>query len=544
MDRCSESITYGCLDRSFWHYKAVTDFPGATWQQAVFGLALLYKHPFPGNIFCGSPLLLRWIEAALLWSGRIQNRDGSWSEWYHNERSFCATAYTTWTAARAVAELDGDLSRETRRSVLDALVRGGEWLCRHDNPNLGNQMAASLAALSALCRLTGEERFHRGRDEKKRWLVASQHSEGWLPEYGGADVGYSFVALDSLSDACRTFPDEDLREAARRLAGWLSPLVHSDGAAGGSVGSRGGDLFLPAGIASSAEDSSAAYLLSLWRKGTESGASAGPLTVDDRYLASFFFNSLVRAAIDVQGRSTDRDAAGFLPAPFTFYREAGLVALHDREFTFVSGLKGGACFRVTRVGKAAWEDSGYIVSDDGGRSYVSQGWKEGGAPEVRGSWPGEVTLTAGGAFRLWDRNRPVGARTIAFKAAGRVLFALPPVEALVSRRLKKSAVTGREYVPITLERTFFLEAGRLTVNDVIVNRSGRRLKRIVPEPAAFLSYSPTSRFRTGLLEVSPAAGDLSERVCDIVNRTGKVSLRSVIPLTGSGTGAAVEIVDD
>ena len=94
LDRRPWSPTYGCFDREYWHYKTLIEFPRANFQAAVWGLALLYKTPFPGNEFAGNPQVLDWIHAALkFWAG-MRHADGSLDEWYRNERSFCVTAYT------------------------------------------------------------------------------------------------------------------------------------------------------------------------------------------------------------------------------------------------------------------------------------------------------------------------------------------------------------------------------------------------------------------------------------------------------------------
>ena len=47
-DRNAHSPTYGCFDRSYWHYRTM-DFPCGMSQEFCLPLALAWKNPFPDN---------------------------------------------------------------------------------------------------------------------------------------------------------------------------------------------------------------------------------------------------------------------------------------------------------------------------------------------------------------------------------------------------------------------------------------------------------------------------------------------------------------
>ena len=61
LDRNKFSPTYGCFDRNFWHYKTVTDYPSAIFQQPVLTLSLLYKNNFKGNVYYNRPEILDYL---------------------------------------------------------------------------------------------------------------------------------------------------------------------------------------------------------------------------------------------------------------------------------------------------------------------------------------------------------------------------------------------------------------------------------------------------------------------------------------------------
>ncbi|MGC8971527.1 MAG: hypothetical protein ACP5K2_04910 [bacterium] len=101
LDKNPNSPTFGSFDRQFWHYNVV-DFPCARAQEAILTLALLYRHNFPGNIYFKNEAIFSWIDGALNFWIDIQNSDGSFNEWYPNEHSFVATAFTTYAISETL----------------------------------------------------------------------------------------------------------------------------------------------------------------------------------------------------------------------------------------------------------------------------------------------------------------------------------------------------------------------------------------------------------------------------------------------------------
>src|SRR3989338_3382062 len=85
-DRNPISPTYGSFDREYWQYKKV-DTPYASVQGAVFSLALLYKNRLYNNPYYKNKKIIEWIVAGIRFLSKIQKRNGSFDEYYPNERS-------------------------------------------------------------------------------------------------------------------------------------------------------------------------------------------------------------------------------------------------------------------------------------------------------------------------------------------------------------------------------------------------------------------------------------------------------------------------
>ncbi len=534
MDRSSASLTRGCLDRNYWQYKAVTDFPGATWQQPLYGMALLYRHPFPGNVFHRSPVFLEWIEAGLLWWAGIQNRDGSFDEWYSGERSFCATAFTAWSAAAAVTEVGEELSPAAAGALDGAIQSAGRWLCLHENPDVGNQTAASLAALTTIHRLTGDETFKRAADLRKEQLLSTGSSEGWFPEYGGADPGYGFVTLELLADAARRTGDGALDEAAAGLLRWLAPLVHPDGTLSGAAGSRGGELVLPGGLALCSDREESSYLWNILSGAVKGGWAPAGHSVDDRYLAHFVFNSLARAAAE-GFPPVDTGDPGYAPPPLSCAPLSGFAALHQGPSHVLLSLGGGGAVTVYTGGRAVFRESGWIAVDGEGRGYVTQHPGRGVQGSFEGDGPENFRAGVTVPFRRWDRNRPPGGLVIPFKAAARLLLPTGGAARAFSRKIRERKVVGTEAVPLTVRRRYVLAGGRLEITDRFSGNPGAEITALVRNGGSFLGHSPSGRLFDGKDLLARADdGAAMEEALRLLNGGRTCTVTTKVPLAGDG----------
>ena len=83
-DRNPFSPTFGSFDREHWQYKK-TDTPYASVQSAVLSVTILYKNKLPNNPYYKNKRVLEWIVAGLKFLSKIQKRNGSFDEYYHNE---------------------------------------------------------------------------------------------------------------------------------------------------------------------------------------------------------------------------------------------------------------------------------------------------------------------------------------------------------------------------------------------------------------------------------------------------------------------------
>lgn len=224
-DRNENSKTCGCFDRYYWHY-ALKDFPNARFQESILFMTLLYCNDFQGNVFFGKKKLKVWIERAIKYWISIQNRDGSFNEYYPYESSFVATAFTGYAVSESLKLLD---DKNISKFCVDALLKSAKWLAKNNNFDVGNQMAVSISAMYNIYRITGEKYFLGAIKQKINILLKMQKQEGYFLEYGGYDIGYLSIAISYLAKYYRESKDKSILEPLKRAIVFVEDKIDTDG---------------------------------------------------------------------------------------------------------------------------------------------------------------------------------------------------------------------------------------------------------------------------------------------------------------------------
>lgn len=368
LDKNLNSPTFGSFDRQFWHYNVV-DFPCARTQEAVLTLALLYGHNFPSNIYFKNRVILDWIDGALRFWISIQNSDGSFNEWYPNEHSFVATAFTTYAISETLLILDKEVP--SYEKVITSLKKASDWLLRYTDFTACNQVAGAIASLYNVYLLTNVQKYKDGALEKLRRLKERQDEEGWFSEYGGPDIGYLSLTIDYLCKYYEKSKDIDARDIIDRALEFLVYFVHPDGTFGGEYGSRNTKYIIPSGIEYSSHwNKNARKIAFVLRRSLEKKSSIGPYNLDDRYLSYIGYTYLQAHMNKYQG---ELELPLYSDEFSKFFKNSGLFVLSNKNFYIVSNLKKGGVFRISFKQKGiSTSDSGVIVGI--GDNIYSSGW--------------------------------------------------------------------------------------------------------------------------------------------------------------------------
>lgn len=252
INRDPASSTYGCFDRRYWAWKMV-DFPEATFQRNLANLAWYSENEvnLPNR-----QMIKDAVIAGLRYTAHIQHRDGSFDQAYPNERSFGATGFLLPDLIKAYVNTSERCSHEDKELIESMLRRASDFLCRNNEQHglISNHLAGAALGLRLSFDLFQEQKYKDKYEQLVAFILKNQSSEGWFPEYGGADPGYQTLCMHYLSQIYRLAPSQELKNGLQSSLDFLQFFIHPDGSFGGEYGSRRTEIYYPGGIALLADE--------------------------------------------------------------------------------------------------------------------------------------------------------------------------------------------------------------------------------------------------------------------------------------------------
>lgn len=509
LDREPLSTTYGCFDRTYWAWK-FTDFPASRFQEGVYTLALLREIAYRGGDCKYGTFhnLVEWCRAGYeFWRG-TQHRDGSFDEAYPHERSLAATAFTAFYLGEAYSLISADLPASDRESIRQTIARAAGWLTRHGERHavISNHLGAAAAALHVAVTITGEGRFELARDKYLRSIYEHQSAEGWYREYGGADPGYQTLTLYFLASIWRSRPDPQLTESLRSGVHFLKHFVHPDGTLGGEYGSRGTEIYFPAGfeiLAGAMPD--AASVAAAMRMSIERGATAGPRTMDAQN-----FRPLLNNYLDAARHAGAIGNAGPLPCDLVgewVFEDAGLFVKSTRSYFAVFGQGKGGVLKV--FGKTnrlpLHSHCGYWLRLERGGIASTQ------HTDGRSWWrhsPGDVEVES--SFRLVPQKVFSPVIFVAFRLASLLWAFVPGPAYWIKTLLVKQLTRPGRRLPLRVRRRVAFREESVTVSDQIKveRRTGLRITTLRGGEKFSTFHTGSARyFQPGEFELPPLEKD-------------------------------------
>lgn len=459
LNRNPSSGSYGSFDRAYWHYRT-NDISSARYQEAVLTLAILYKSPFEGNIYYQDAKILEWINASLDFACSIQNRDGSFDEWYPYEGSFVATSFVVAALSRTLLVLgkDGVTSFET---TCARLQRGADWIARHEEGLVFNQVAGSAVALLNIFLLTHNTFYKQSAEKKINFILEHQTSEGWWNEYGGPDIGYLSLMIDYLVTYYQETTDERVLRAVKKANFFITHFLHPNFTVGGEYMSRNTEYLIPSGFARLSTDESAKIIVAFSATSLTLKQGVQPHNLDDRYLCYILHNWL-EAGLVFDSENYMEDSKTYLREKEfdIFFQEAGIRVIRNKKYYFVTNLRKGGVFRVYSE-EGPYLDSGIEVRYR--RSvYISNALDYENEIKQNSS-----LLQVKGSLKPIQEPLMKTLIMIAFKLFQITLGRIGILQRIIKKFLRKKMITYKNETPIIFERSFILSENRIEVKDAI-----------------------------------------------------------------------------
>jgi hypothetical protein len=239
LDRSEFSYSYGSFDKDYWHFKT-KDFSSAGPQMGVEFLALLWSFENSENKYFKNENILKWCRASLLYTLSLQNKDGSFDEWYPNERGWAGpTSYVIHSLFQATSILRDQLSMDDLAKITNCFHNAGKFLILRDEKEfLANHFALYLLSLLEIYEITQDGSFLCVYERDVGLFFSKVTSEGWADEYDGVDFSYALATLNFFVHIHKLRPSLEIERFAQKSYQFLAYFCFPDGSIGAGLGSR------------------------------------------------------------------------------------------------------------------------------------------------------------------------------------------------------------------------------------------------------------------------------------------------------------------
>ncbi|HRZ30066.1 MAG TPA: hypothetical protein P5274_00120 [Candidatus Paceibacterota bacterium] len=458
LNRNPSSISYGSFDRAFWHYRT-NDISCVRYQEATLTLALLYCHNFEGNNYYQDKKVFEWIRASLLFTVRLQRRNGSFDEWYINEGSYVATAFQVVALSQAIILFrEKGVVLPEEAVVLTCLEKAIQFLIKNKEETVMNQVSGAILAIASVGYLCQRKDLIIFADNLLDDFITKQNFEGWWSEYGGPDIGYLTLTINYLEKYQTLTGSQKVTPVISKAKDFVLAFINPDLTAGGEYMSRNTEYIIPS--------AALPYLGAL-----------KPLHLDDRYLCYILYN-WIEAGLKILPQDFELHKGN------NFYRNSRLLRVASESyFLVVNGDKGGS-FRLYSNGKVYY-DSGLEISSRLGR------FSTGILDKNNKVLFGHGEFLASGSVKVIREPLMKTLTTIVFKFwqffLGRVSF----FQKLVKDFLRPRMINYSSRSSLTFERKFKYSKDEIIVTDIIYGGAKNDIKFGVK---ASYSAVPSSKY--------------------------------------------------
>ena len=192
--------------------------PNASLQYGVYPLTWLWKNDKTGR-YKGNKNLLEWIVAAINFWVKIQNRNGSFNQFFPNEQSVGTTYYTLSAVLYAFENIKDLIDSELKVKIEDAIVKSSDFVLKNDEDYaiISNHIALFAYVNLKLDRIRNDSRFKEKAMKQLDTVFENQSTEGWFMEYEGAAPGYQTQCIYYLSECYLLTGDSQIEQGDGRV---------------------------------------------------------------------------------------------------------------------------------------------------------------------------------------------------------------------------------------------------------------------------------------------------------------------------------------
>jgi len=451
-DRNPHSVTYGCFDRNYWHFKII-DFPSGMSQEFVWPLALAWAFSLPDNPYYRSDAIKEWIRAGIHYAALSSRPDGSCDDYYPFERATGAAAFSLLACIESYITIGLD-----DKDLLDFFIRRADWIGQHrESGQLSNHEALVVLCLLRLQQLIATDRWQETVDHRLAQLLSWQNPEGWFSEYNGCDPGYQTLTISLLARIYEHSQKNEIRDALVSAVRVAAEFVHVDGSFAGEYGSRNTFNFFPHGF----------ELIGKWMpealsindrvlQGFKNGKAA--CYGDDHIVGHHMWNYLLASCDFVTARPT----LSTKPSGRVHFKHAGLLIDRRENYELYIALNKGGVFKLFHATDLVASDTQIsIVVKDGKRLRNA-------VCHLAGEYNCQLsdnTITIEGAFGWAKQTQMTSPRLVLLRLVMLSFGRFFPN--IIRTILQKLLISGKTHAPFHFVRRLNWNGARWTVFDEV-----------------------------------------------------------------------------
>lgn len=481
-DREPLSVTYGCFDKSYWHFKT-KDFPSGMSQEYVLALALFSNvAERVGDFQQLSELCRNQALAGIEFSMKNSSARHE-DDYFPGERAFGATVFTLY----AFTETCLILNLPTTPRMLDFLCKRADWVIKKQEAGkLSNHHAIAGLALLNVAILSKMESYRRAALSKIDEVLSWQTDEGWFPEYGGFDPGYHTVTIDFLAQFYVKSPSKSLHTGLLKAVNLSKDMMCPDGSFSGVCGSRNTDIFHACGFEICRSLFPAAKYVSDGYKSAKHNNflqfvgddyTFGHSLISDLNAAQFILNDANYSftwSFDKRESSQPR-----------IYSDSGIAIYSQKRYWIILNWKKGGAGRIYIGDKLAYQEAGLII-EEGAKMLTSNHWNEKAELKILNFENDAVQLELEQPLAPVKQRLLNGWTFIAFRILNRLFenFELPGV--LMRRLIQRLAINDGATIGCEVRRVFYLSDTIIEIRSTVDDRRGlyrgaTRVSRFIPK---------------------------------------------------------------
>lgn len=506
LDKNPISPTFGCFDKNFWHHR-FTDFPSSAKQQGVLCLAYFYKWNNEENPYYHSEHILTLIEGALKFTMSIQKGDGSYDEWYPNERGWAGpTGYVSYSLAKTY-ELIEDLDSGLRKSLRKSLLKSASFLAFGWEAHvLSNHIAMALLPIFLISQLFESTRLKvQYKTLLDKFLYFFNKDEGWGVEYDGPDFGYQSATISFLARLHKYNENPQIEKVCENSLRFVSYALYPDLTFSRKLGSRQCEVLFHLGLEYWAEKGNLlASRMVLWsRSSLDLNKQLVPKDHEDHYFI-YRMVEFVETAFFTLENPSELQSGELLPfekEDFRIELPKGKLFFQKRGKYFLTANYGrGGAFLVFDCDRKSLVEAnfGHLLKTNKGELLTTLDFNKEIECSIR-----EDHLLVEGPFCYWKNQTFSPLKMILFRKL-MILFGWNyRFSYLLKSLIRKILLNQNQYSSVLFKRKISL-SNPGEFEDEIINNEGVGIKESLDGGLFEIRYVPQSRyFKVADLELTP-----------------------------------------